>query len=98
MTAKQVIHSQRDVKQQAGIAVDPDKLIRFPIDRFGMKLYFANEEKNYVYFDGSNKYVVQPNYTIKLENGKTKTVNFITASKVDGTEFGMQKYEEIKKK
>lgn len=98
MTAAQVRHAERDSKINDGVAVDPEHLIAFPVNRFGMELHYNTEDKNYVYFDGSNKYVVKPSERIKLPNGKTKVVNFITAKIAEAQEFRMQKYEVVKKK
>lgn len=98
MTTAQIAHSVRDTKKEKGLAVSEDDLKNFPIKMNSMDLYHDKETNNFTYSDGKNKYILNPNYEIKLENGKSKVVNYITASKmVDDTEFSMRKYTKIPK-
>lgn len=98
MNVKQIAHTLREAKQESGKAISKDGLISFPEKRYGMQMFYEKENNTFVYYDGENKYVLKPNYRIKLTSGKEKVVNYITASKTDGTEFGLKKYIEIKKK
>ena len=57
----------------------------------------ATRDSKRVKGDGKAKYVVHPNYEIKMRGGKRKLVNFITASKViDKYEFRMEEYKKIR--
>lgn len=98
MSSAQIGHAMRDTKAADGKIVSRDALVEFPLRRYGMKLYHDSSNGNYVYFDGVNKYVLHPNYQIKIGGNKTKSVNFITASLCNGQEFAMKKYTEVKKK
>lgn len=62
-----------------------------------MDLYYDSRTGNFTYTDGNTKYILHPNYDIKMSGGKRKLVNFITASKViDKYEFRMKEYKKIR--
>lgn len=87
MSARQIAHTLRDLHKEKGISISSDKLASFPLLRHTMSLYHDKSDNNFVYFDGSVKYVVHPNYSLKLPTGKKRVVNFITAYTSNGTEF-----------
>ena len=46
--------------------------------------------------DGMSKYIIHPNYKMKLSRDVVKVVNFITATKIkDSAEFTLPKYQKI---
>lgn len=50
----------------------------------------------FVYTDYKVKFIVKPNYSLKMRNGKKEVVNLVTAGKVtDKKEFLLTKYEKI---
>ena len=52
--------------------------------------------KCFIYTNGVSKFIVHPNYEIKISRGKVKVVNFITATKIkDPAEFTLPKYIKI---
>ncbi len=94
MTAKQIKHSMRPSKYQKDLAVDEAELISFPKKRFSMDLYYDGE--CFVYTNGRSKFIVHPNYEIKISRDKFKVINFITATKIrDKKEFNGKKYVKI---
>lgn len=98
MSVKQITHTLRDSKAGKVIAVSPVHLAQFPLRRSRMELYHDSTNSNFVYYDRvrNEKFVIHPNYTMKIGRAKGKVVNYITASKTDPTEFGMKKYTKIK--
>lgn len=96
MTPKQIAHTMRDLHKDRGIDISPATLAKFPSERKHMSLYHDIDKNNFVYFDGKVKYVVQPNYSLKMPKGKTRVVNFITAYKANGREFGKRNYRKIR--
>lgn len=86
----------RDSKRAKGIAVSEKDLADFPKKRKKMDLYYDSIKRNFIYTDGKAKYVVHPNYRLTLPDGKSKVVNFITASVTDGKEFNQRNYTKIR--
>lgn len=95
MGAKSLAHATRGLKVKRGIRVSDVDLVSFPQRKSSMSLYYDTTTKNFTYTNGSVKYVLHPNYKIKLKSGKTRVVNFITASKTDGKEFNQKNYRKI---
>ena len=94
MSAKQLQHSMRTSKYAKGLVVDASELIAFPQNRFSMELYYDGE--CFIYTDGLSKFIVHPNYKMKISRELVAKVNFITATKVkDPAEFTLPKYREI---
>ena len=98
MSAAQIGHTLRDSKVESDIAISASHLEEFPLRRSSMELYHDKSNGNFVYFDRerSEKFVIHPNYTMKISKKKTSKVNYITASKTNYTEFMMGKYTRIK--
>lgn len=96
-TGDAIRHSQRQSKVDAGICVPKEKYIDFPETKKTMSIFYDFETHRYTYTDFVNKFIVQPNVKIKLEQEKVLVVSLVTASKVrDASEFGMKKYLKIK--
>lgn len=98
MTADQIGHTLRDSKVRDDKAISPEHLVEFPMRRSGMEIYHDKTDNKFIYFDRSRneKFVVHPNYSMKINRERVRHVNYITASKTDPTEFNMQKYRRIK--
>ncbi len=91
MSSKQLQHSLRLSKRMKGLAVDITELIHFPQTRYQMDLYYDGQ--CFVYTNGISKFIVHPNYEIKISRGNIKVVNLITATKIkDPAEFTLPKY------
>ena len=94
MSAKQLQHSMRASKATKGLVVTDTDLIGFPQNRFQMDLYYDGE--CFIYTDGQSKFIVHPNYMMKICRDVAARVNFITATRVkDPAEFTLPKYRKI---
>ena len=94
MSAKQLQHSMRTSKGAKGLVVDDADLIGFPKNRFQMDLYYDGE--CFIYTDGTSKFIVHPNYKMKISRELVAQVNFITATRLkDPAEFTLPKYRKI---
>ena len=94
MSAKQLKHSMRASKEEKGLVVADSDLINFPQSRFKMDLYYDGE--CFIYTDGESKFIVHPNYQMKVSREMVKLVNFITATKrTDKKEFNGKRYIKI---
>ena len=94
MSAKQLQHCMRASKATKGLVVDDADLIGFPQNRFKMDLYYDGE--CFIYTDGQSKFIVHPNYKMKISRELVVNVNFITATRVkDSAEFTLPKYKKI---
>lgn len=100
MSVKSLTHSERLSKQAKKLSVADYELINFPKSRKRMRLYFDNntdrKKRNFVYVSNKSKFIIHPNYEVKLKNGKTKVVNFITAQKMNKNErFDGSRFDRI---
>ena len=94
MSAKQLQHSMRPSKGAKVLVVEEVELIQFPRSRYLMDLYFDGE--CFIYTNGRSKFIIHPNYEIKISRDKFKVVNFITATKAkDKKEFNGKRYIKI---
>ena len=94
MSAKQLQHCMRASKGAKGLVVDDADLINFPKNRFLMDLYYDGE--CFIYTDGTSKFIVHPNYKLKISREMVAQVNFITATRIkDPAEFTLPKYRKI---
>ena len=94
MSAKQLQHCMRASKNAKGLVVADIDLIGFPQHRFQMDLYYDGE--CFIYTDGTSKFIVHPNYKIKISREQVAQVNFITATRIkDPAEFTLPKYRKI---
>ena len=94
MSAKQLQHCMRASKATKGLVVTDADLIGFPQNRYKMDLYYDGE--CFIYTDGLSKFIIHPNYKMKISRELVAQVNFITATKVkDPAEFTLPKYRKI---
>ena len=95
MSAKQLQHCMRASKGAKGLVVSAEELVRFPKSRFKMDLYYDGE--CFIYTDEVSKFIIHPNYKMKVNREQVKLVNFITATRVkDQMEFTLPKYKTVK--
>ena len=95
MSAKQLQHSMRASKEAKGLVVADSDLISFPQKRFQMDIYYDGD--CFIYTDGVSKFIVHPNYKMKISRELVANVNFITATRIkDPAEFTLPKYKRIK--
>lgn len=98
MNVKQITHTLREVKVKNGKAIPGEHLAEFPIRRSRMELYHDSTNDNFIYFDRerSEKFVVHPNYRMKVKGIYKKAVNYLTASRTNAQEFTLSKLTRIK--
>lgn len=93
-SAKGITHALRESKQAKGLVVSDKDFIRFPDSRKTMDLYYDGDK--FIYTDYKTKFIIHPNYELKIKGRKTTRVNLVTAGKVTNPiEFQMKKYRKI---
>jgi hypothetical protein len=94
MSAKQLQHCMRASKGAKGLVVSKEELISFPKSRLKMDLYYDGE--CFIYTDEVSKFIIHPNYKMKVNRDHVKLVNFITATRrTDKKEFNGKRYMKI---
>jgi len=94
ISSKQLQHCMRASKATKGLVVTDADLIGFPQNRFQMDLYYDGE--CFIYTDGQSKFIIHPNYKMKVNREEVKLVNFITATRrTDKKEFNGKRYIKI---
>ena len=98
MTTEKIGHTLRGSKAKDGKTIPSDHLAEFPLRRSGMELYHDKTNNNFIYFDRTRneKFVVHPNYSMKVKREKVKKVNYITVSRTNAQEFTLSKLIRIK--
>lgn len=84
MGPKSLAHSQRKSKTKVGLAVQPQDIVSFIRDRRKMDLFWDGE--CFIYTDYVNKFIIHPNYELKINRRKSRKVSYITAGKVTNPE------------
>lgn len=98
-TTQALSHALRTEKQVKGLSVEPQDLINFPETKKNMAIYYDSELRTFVYTDDKNKFIIHPNYNIKLSGKKKVVSNFITAQRLHPQEcFHEKKYLPIKRR
>lgn len=80
-------HTRRASKVEAGIAPSIEDVANFPKNRHSMSLYYDTSKNNFVYNDGVNKWIVEPNGEHKKIKGQPNRCLYITGSKISDEEF-----------
>lgn len=94
MSGKQLQHCMRASKRAKGLVVPDRELINFPKNRFQMDLFFDGE--CFIYTNEVAKFIVHPNYKMKVSREIVKMVNFVTATRrTDKNEFNGKRYVKI---
>ena len=80
MSSRSLSHSEREHKVNIGKAVKKEEIIAFPMTRHDMDMSYDGEA--FIFTNGKAKFVIHPNYEIKIEREKAKRVVFITATRM----------------
>ena len=80
MSSRSLSHSEREHKVNIGKAVEKEEIIAFPMTRHDMDMSYDGEA--FIFANGKAKFVIHPNYEIKIDRKKTKKVVFITATQL----------------
>lgn len=81
MGPKSISHAMRASKERKRLTVADRALVDFVRSRSKMDLFWDGE--SFVYTDYSNKFIIHPDYEIKLDRRKARKVCFITAGVVE---------------
>ena len=81
MSSHSLAHAEREHKISIGKAVSKEDIIAFPMTRHNMDMSFDGDA--FIFTDGKAKYVVHPNYAIKIDRKREKKVVFITATLIN---------------
>jgi len=101
-TAKAIAHTNRQTKEKKGLAITANDFEDFPYARKSMDLFWDGDA--FIYTDYKVKFIISPNYEIKIKlktkNGKKhikkKKVCLVTAGRVsDTSEFTLPKYRKV---
>lgn len=94
MGPRSVAHALRDNKRAKELSVSDNVLVDFVKTRRKMDLYWDGE--GFVYTDYQSKFIIHPNYSIKVYGHRERKVNFITAGKVtNADDFNLPKYKKV---
>lgn len=96
MTSDGISHSLRPFKKNIGKSVDEKTLVNFPKNRKSMHIFYDKVKQNFIYTDYKSKFIVHPNYRIKIFKHKSVKANFITASKAQELDFNGKNFVKIK--
>lgn len=89
---KFVAHALRESKGDK--RVSKNDIVNFPITKNKMDKHYDGE--SFIFTDYKVKFIIHPNYELKMANGKRLKANIITAGRVtDATEFELSKYDKI---
>lgn len=81
MSSHSLSHSEREHKVSIGKAVPKEDIIAFPMTRHKMDMVYDGDA--FIFTDGKAKYVIHPNYAIRIDRKREKRVVFITATQID---------------
>lgn len=91
-------HARRRSKIDSGHDVPIQEIAVFPQKRREMDLYYDNKLHTFLYVGEKAKFVINPKGKIKLQDGRTHAVIFITASALNAEEhFNGSQYTKIEK-
>lgn len=97
MTTKGIEHSIREKKVERGAAVTKEEIADFIKNKSSMAQFYDKKKGDFVFATATAKFIVTPNYELKIDKKKTKVVNYITATKISGNwNDHFKEYDRIK--
>lgn len=84
ITTKGIEHSLREKKVERGSAVTKEEIADFIKNKGSMAQFYDKNRGDFVFATETAKFIVTPNYTLKIGKQKTKVVNYITATRISG--------------
>lgn len=84
ITTKGIEHSIRESKANKGISVTKEEIADFVASKHNMAQYYDPTKGDFIFASESAKFVVTPNYKLKIGDTKQKIVNYITATRING--------------
>ncbi len=96
MNNSSLSHARRNKKISLGLGVPIEEIAKFPTLRVKMDLYYDNKLNTFLYVSKTAKFVISPKGRIKLSDGRTHAVIFVTASALNPEEhFNGKQYTKI---
>ena len=84
ITTKGIEHSLRESKVSKGIAVTVDELVDFVKNRNDYAIYYDPGMGDFIFATSKAKFIVRPNYKMKVNKEKVPTFNYISATRIIG--------------
>ena len=96
----QIAEVLNDIRQKGYSSVQPFSIgkVEERMMRFAQAnaVTLASDDECFIYTDGTSKFIVHPNYKMKICRELVVQVNFITATRIkDPAEFTLPKYRKI---
>lgn len=96
ISTKGIEHSMRESKVGKNLSVTKEEIADFVENKHNMAQYYDPRKGDFIFASDIAKFVVTPNYKIKINENKTKVVNYITATRIDNKSNAFQKMIKIK--
>lgn len=84
MTTKGIEHSIRESKSAKGLSVTKEEIADFVSNKHWMAQYYDPTKGDFIFATDKAKFVVTPNYKLRIGDTKQKVVNYITATRING--------------
>lgn len=84
ISTKGIQHSIRESKAGKGIAVTKEELADFVANKHNMAQYYDPNKGDFIFTTSNAKFIVTPNYEMKINDTSSKVVNYITATRIEG--------------
>ncbi len=81
---KGIEHSIRESKVAKGLSVTKEEIADFVVNKRDMAQYYDPRKGDFIFATDKAKFVVTPNYKIKIDGKQEKVVNYITATRLNG--------------
>ena len=85
ITTKGIEHAFRESKIAKGIAVSKDELLDFVKNRDSYAIYYDPGMGDFIFATTKAKFIVRPNYKLKINKTKIAVLNYITATRINTT-------------
>ena len=84
VTTKSIEHTFRESKVSKGIAVTVDELVDFVKNRNNYAIYYDPAMGDFIFATSKAKFIVRPNYKLKINKEKKSVFNYISATRIIG--------------
>lgn len=84
ITTKGIEHTLRESKVSKGIAISVDELVDFVKNRHDYAIYYDPAMGDFIFATSKSKFIVRPNFKMKINKEKKSVFNYITATRIIG--------------
>ncbi|MDE5722949.1 MAG: hypothetical protein K2H99_02050 [Paramuribaculum sp.] len=85
ITTKGIEHASRESKVAKVIAVSKDELLDFVKNRDSYAIYYDPGMGDFIFATAKAKFIIRPNYKLKISKVKIAVFNYITATRINTT-------------